>query len=66
MSCQRLTEEVIDPDVELERRIDHQMLLIWFGSSREVRQIASAEMTRLIGMRSPRRVEQMERERGLR
>lgn len=54
------------PDIELERRIDHQMLLVWFGRTREIRQAASAEMTRLIGMRSPKRVEQMERERGLR
>ncbi len=59
MSCQHA-------DTELERRIDHQMLLVWFGSTREVRQAASAEMTRLIGMRSPKRVEEMERSRGLR
>lgn len=66
MSCAVSTETNIDPDVELERAIDHQMLLVWFGSTREVRRAASAEMTRLIGLRSPRRVEQMERERGLR
>jgi hypothetical protein len=66
MSCAQLSETNVDPDVELERAIDHQMLLVWFGSTREVRQAASAEMTRLIGMRSPKRVEEMERARGLR
>jgi hypothetical protein len=66
VSSDELPTVSLDPDVELERRIDHQMLLVWFGSTREVRRAASAEMTRLIGMRSPQRIEQMERERGLR
>lgn len=66
MSCERLTEETVGADEQLERDIDHQMLLVWYGNTREVRAAALAEMTRLIGMRSPRRIEQMERERGLR
>lgn len=61
-----LTEADVDADVLLERRIDHQLLLVWFGRTRELRQAASAEMTRLIGMRSQRKVEEMERVRGLR
>lgn len=66
MSCERLTEINIDPDVELERRIDRAYLTVWLGKTREERRAASDELTRLVALRSPRRIEQMERERGLR
>lgn len=65
MSCQCLTDTNID-DVELERRIDREYLTVWLGRTREERRAAVDELTRLVALRSPRRVEQMERERGLR
>jgi hypothetical protein len=51
---------------ELECRIDHQKLLLHTVKTPEERRAACDEMTRLIRMRSPGQVEQMERARGLR
>lgn len=56
----------IDPEAELERRIDRAYLTVWLGKTREERKAASDELSRLVSMRSPRRVEEMERARGLR
>jgi hypothetical protein len=56
----------IDPDVELERRIEREYLAVWLGKTREERRAASDELARLVKLRSPRRIQQMERERGLR
>ena len=66
MSCERLTETNNDPEVELERRIDREYLTVWLGKTREERRAASDELARLVKLRSPRRIEQMEKERGLR
>lgn len=66
MSCQHLAETNIDPDVELERQIDRAYLGVWLGKTREERRAASDELARLVPLRSPRRIEQMEREQGLR
>lgn len=55
-----------DPDAQLERRIEREYLTVWLGKTREERKAASAELARLVPLRSRRRVEQMEKERGLR
>lgn len=65
MSCQHLADTNID-DIELERRIDREYLTVWLGKTREERRAASDELARLVALRSPRRIEQMEKERGLR
>lgn len=53
-------------DAELERQINFQYGLIATALTRDEQMAAQTEMTRLIGLRSPRQVEKMERERGLR
>lgn len=54
------------PDAELEQRIDHQAWLIANVSTEAEKTSAWHELKRLHAMRSPERVEQMEREMNLR
>lgn len=58
--------EAKDFDAELERAIDFQCGLVATAATRDEKFAAAEEMARLIARRSPERVEQMERERGLR
>jgi hypothetical protein len=58
--------EAQDFDAELERQIDFQHGLIATALTAAEQTAAWEEMKRLIGLRSPERVAQMERERGLR
>jgi len=50
---------------DLERRIDHQAMLLHTVLTPDERRTAWAELTRLHAMRSPERVAAMEAERGL-
>lgn len=59
MSCR-------DPDAELEHRIDQQRELLREDRSPDENRATWLELTRLHALRSKERVEQMERERGLR
>jgi hypothetical protein len=51
---------------DLERRIDHQALLLHTAPTPAERRAAWAELRRLHAMRSPERIDAMERERALR
>lgn len=62
MSWAQLSETNIDPDADLERRIDEQYLIVWFGKTPEQRTAACRELARLVPLRSPEQVERMERE----
>lgn len=53
-------------DADLERQIDFQHGLMVTSLTPAEQTVAWEEMKRLIAMRSPERVEQMEREAGLR
>ena len=53
-------------DWQLEQRIDFQAGLIAMALTRKEQMAAEDELRRLHAMRSPDRVEQMEREQGLR
>ena len=53
-------------DWALEQRIDFQAGLIAIALTREEKLAAQDELRRLHARRSPERIEQMERERGLR
>lgn len=53
-------------DVELERRIDFEAGLLAIAQTPAEQTSAWEELKRLVAQRSPERVEQMERERGLR
>jgi len=53
-------------DDALEQRIDHQVLILHTATTPAERRAAWAELTRLHALRSPERISQMERERGLR
>lgn len=53
-------------DAELERQIDQQAELMHSARSTDAQRSAWLELVRLHGMRSPERIEQMERECGLR
>lgn len=61
-----INPEAISADAELERQIDHQAWLITSVSSEAEKTSAWHELKRLHGMRSPARVEHMERTAGLR
>ena len=61
-----INPEAQRPDAELERQIDHQKELMVIALTTAEQTSAWEEMKRLIAMRSPGRVEQMEFERGLR
>lgn len=61
-----ISPEAQDADAELERRIDFQAGLIATALTPAEQRSAWEELKRLHGMRSPERIEQMERERGLR
>jgi hypothetical protein len=57
-----------EPDYDaddLERRIDHQALLLHTAKTRHERLAAWIELTRLHSHRSPARIRQMEEEAGL-
>lgn len=58
--------EALNLDVELERRIDHQVNLLREDRSPDENRATWLELTRLHALRSREHVEQMERERGLR
>jgi len=59
-------DPIIDADADLENQIDYQALLLHTAKTTEARRAACALLSQLHAMRSPARVEQMERERGLR
>jgi hypothetical protein len=59
-------DPIIDADALLERRIEREYLTVWFGRTQEQRREATNELARLVKLRSPRQVEKMEREQGLR
>lgn len=61
-----INPEPLPADAELEARIDRERLALLLAQTPAEQRAAWAEFTRLINMRSPQRVEQMERERGLR
>jgi hypothetical protein len=61
-----INPEPQDADSELERRIDHQAALLREDRSPDENYATWLELTRLHALRSRERVEQMERERGLR
>jgi len=58
--------EAINPDVELERHINYQTLLLCSSPVREQRVAACEELRRLVASRSPAQVKRMEKDRGLR
>ena len=51
--------------VDLESRIDHQVLLLRTGNTPAERRSAWSELQRLHALRSPERIREMEEERGL-
>jgi len=51
---------------ELENRIDHQAMLLHAAATPDERRTAWSELTRLHGLRSAKRVEQLEAAAGLR
>lgn len=53
-------------DAELERRIDFEAGLLAIALTPAEQTSAWEELKRLVAQRSPERIEQMERERGLR
>lgn len=61
-----INPESHDADAELERRIHFQAGLIATALTPAEKMSAWDELKRLHAQRSPRRIEQMERERGLR
>lgn len=61
-----INPESQDSDAELERRIDYQASLLREDRSPDENRATWLELTRLHAMRSPERIEQMERARGLR
>lgn len=60
-----INPDIKSPDVELENRIDYQALLLHTVTTPRERSTAWDELKRLVAMRSPERVGQMEREAGL-
>ena len=60
-----INPEAQDPDLELERRIDEQAALLREDRSPDENRATWLELTRLHALRSPERVEQMEREIGI-
>lgn len=61
-----INPEAKDFDADLERQIDFQRGLLATAITTAEQTAAWEEMKRLIAQRSPERIEQMERERGLR
>lgn len=61
-----INPEAQDTDEELERRIGHQAKLLREDRSPDENRATWLELTRLHALRSRERIEQMERERGLR
>lgn len=61
-----MTQETDMQGSTLEQRIDYQALLLHTVHTRTERRAAWEELRRLIAQRSPERVEQMEREQGIR
>lgn len=61
-----INPEAQDVDAELEQRIEHQAALLREDRSLDENRATWLELTRLHAMRSPERVEQMEREMGIR
>lgn len=59
-------DPIMDADDDLERQIDYQALLLHTAPTPNERRTAWEELRRLHALRSPERVEQMEREAGLR
>lgn len=59
-------DPIIDADADLENQIDYQALLLHTAKTPEARRAACDLLSQLHAMRSPARVEQMEREKGLR
>jgi hypothetical protein len=55
-------ELLITPDEELERRIDHEALLLATVKTREERQMIWAKLKELIAQRSPAQIARMEAE----
>jgi hypothetical protein len=60
-----INPEAHDTDAELERQIDEQAALLREDRSPDENRATWLELTRLHAMRSPARVEQMEREIGI-
>jgi very-short-patch-repair endonuclease len=56
----------VSTDVELERQIDYQTLLLHSSPDRDVRVAACEELKRLVARRSPERIEAMEANMGIR
>lgn len=65
-SLARTENERRQADADLEARIEDAMHRMLAAETRSLRRHLAAEMTRLIGLRSPERVREMELERGLR
>lgn len=59
-------DPIIDADADLENQIYYQALLLHTAKTPEERRAACDLLAQLHSMRSPRRVEQMERAKGLR
>jgi hypothetical protein len=66
MIAAMINPEALDADIDLERQIDFQAGLITTALTRDEKVAAEDELRRLHSMRSPERVEQMEREAGIR
>lgn len=61
-----MTQPQLKPVIDqLEQRIAHQAMLLHFAETPADRRTAWNELRRLVALRSPQRVEQMEREAGL-
>lgn len=61
-----INPEPQNADTELEARIDHQAALLREDRSPDENRATWLELTRLHALRSKKRIEQMEREAGLR
>ena len=61
-----MSGDTLDADAELEQRIDQQRELLRANRSPDENRATWLELTRLHALRSKERIEQMERERGLR
>jgi hypothetical protein len=59
-------DPIMDADADLENQINYQALLLHTAKTPEARRAACTLLSQLHAMRSPRQIEKMERERGLR
>lgn len=66
LNTQAMNAETVPSDEELERMIDREAFLLHTAKTPEERCAAWIQLTKLHAMRSPVRIEQMEREAGLR